>query len=295
MTRFGYIRTSRHLQEGVAGMDPFSQELRLRESGVWRDNVYRDIGVSGATGTDQRHGWRRLDGRLSGGDTLVVVRIDRIGQRWLDTLDANAIKALQEFLEGSPLPRPKAVEQSPLSASGTVAFSSENPEVGHGHPGNCDEPGRSITHQPGAGQKSVLFNPLDNQEPVLKRKIRPALMGTIWEQPVPRLPVPGAPDSISQERLQIGYGLWEMLTGPQRGQAHFCIEQSYKRAFVKQVSDSEDAVPIKYEVLLIAANASGGESAISANSSRAQSFSENVSHYLIHSFVIDLLPKSGPA
>ena len=30
MTLFGYIRTSRHLQEGVAGMDPFSQELRLR-------------------------------------------------------------------------------------------------------------------------------------------------------------------------------------------------------------------------------------------------------------------------
>ena len=86
MTLFGYIRTSRHLQEGVAGMDPFSQELRLREAGVQRDNVYRDIGVSGATGTDQRHGWHRLDGRLSGGDILVVVRIDRIGRRWLDTL-----------------------------------------------------------------------------------------------------------------------------------------------------------------------------------------------------------------
>ena len=67
-------------------MDPFSQELRFREAGVQRDNVYRDIGVSGATGTDQRHGWHRLDGRLSGGDTLVVVRIDRIGRRWLDTL-----------------------------------------------------------------------------------------------------------------------------------------------------------------------------------------------------------------
>ena len=67
-------------------MDPFSQELRLRESGVQRDHVHRDIGVSGATGTDQRRGWRRLDGRLSGGDTLVVVRIDRIGRRWLDTL-----------------------------------------------------------------------------------------------------------------------------------------------------------------------------------------------------------------
>ena len=36
MTLFGYIRTSRHLQDGVAGMDPFSQELRLREAGVQR-------------------------------------------------------------------------------------------------------------------------------------------------------------------------------------------------------------------------------------------------------------------
>ena len=35
-------------------MDPFSQELRLREAGV-----------SGATGTDQRHRWHRLDGRLN--------------------------------------------------------------------------------------------------------------------------------------------------------------------------------------------------------------------------------------
>ena len=61
MTIFGYVRTSRHLQDGVAGMDPFSQELRFREAGVQRDNVYLDIGVSGATGTDQRHGWHRLD------------------------------------------------------------------------------------------------------------------------------------------------------------------------------------------------------------------------------------------
>ena len=42
-------------------MDPFSQEFWIREAGVQRDNVYRDIGVSGATGTDQRHGWHRLE------------------------------------------------------------------------------------------------------------------------------------------------------------------------------------------------------------------------------------------
>ena len=44
MTIFGYIRASRHLQDG---MDPFSQELQLREAG-----------------TDQRHVWHRLDGRM---------------------------------------------------------------------------------------------------------------------------------------------------------------------------------------------------------------------------------------
>ena len=86
MTLYGYIRTSRQLQEGVAGMDPFSQEHRLREAGVQRDCIFKDVGVSGATGTDQRQGWHRLDGRLAGGDTLVVVRIDRIGRKWLDTL-----------------------------------------------------------------------------------------------------------------------------------------------------------------------------------------------------------------
>ena len=86
MTLYGYIRTSRQLQEGVPGMDPFTQDLRLREAGVQRDCIFKDVGVSGATGTDQRQGWHRLDGHLAGGDTLVVVRIDRIGRRWLDTL-----------------------------------------------------------------------------------------------------------------------------------------------------------------------------------------------------------------
>ena len=71
---YGYIRTSRQLQEGVPGMDPASQELQLQRAGVPRDNIYRDVGVSGSTGTLQRQGWHRLNGRLAGGDTLVVVR-----------------------------------------------------------------------------------------------------------------------------------------------------------------------------------------------------------------------------
>ena len=46
---YGYIRTSRQLQEGVPGMDPASQELQLQRAGVPRDNIYRDVGVSGST------------------------------------------------------------------------------------------------------------------------------------------------------------------------------------------------------------------------------------------------------
>ena len=83
---YGYIRTSRRLQEGVPGMDPESQELQLRRAGVPWENLVRDVGVSGSTGTRERRGWHRLDARLAGGDTLVVVAIDRIGRTWQDTI-----------------------------------------------------------------------------------------------------------------------------------------------------------------------------------------------------------------
>ena len=62
---YGYIRTSRRLQEGVPGMDPASQELQLRRAGVPLANIHRDVGVSG---TQERKAWDRLNGRLVGGD-----------------------------------------------------------------------------------------------------------------------------------------------------------------------------------------------------------------------------------
>ena len=46
------------------------------------------MGVSGGTGTNSRAGWRALNARLVSGDTLVVVAIDRIGRRWMDTVNA---------------------------------------------------------------------------------------------------------------------------------------------------------------------------------------------------------------
>ena len=67
-------------------MDPESQELRLQRAGVPWENLFRDIGGSGSTGTQERRGWHRLDARLAGGDTLVVVAIDRIGRTWQGTV-----------------------------------------------------------------------------------------------------------------------------------------------------------------------------------------------------------------
>ena len=87
MTTYGYIRTSRQRIRGTSGSDPASQALQLHQDGVPEANVFRDVGVSGGTGTNSRTGWRTLNARLAAGDTLVVVAIDRIGRRWMDTVN----------------------------------------------------------------------------------------------------------------------------------------------------------------------------------------------------------------
>ena len=87
MTTYGYIRTSRQRIEGSAGSDPEAQAHQLHQDGVPEANVFRDVGVSGGTGTNSRTGWRALDAKLAAGDTLVVVAIDRIGRRWMDTVN----------------------------------------------------------------------------------------------------------------------------------------------------------------------------------------------------------------
>ena len=88
MTVYGYIRTSRQRIQGTSGSDPASQALQLHQDGVPEANIFRDVGVSGGTGTNSRAGWRALDAKLASGDTLVVVAIDRIGRRWMDTVSA---------------------------------------------------------------------------------------------------------------------------------------------------------------------------------------------------------------
>ena len=88
MTTYGYIRTSRQRIQGTAGSDPEAQAHQLRQEGVPEANIFRDVGVSGGTGTNSRAGWRALNARLVSGDILVVVAIDRIGRRWMDTVNA---------------------------------------------------------------------------------------------------------------------------------------------------------------------------------------------------------------
>ena len=88
MTTYGYIRTSRQRIQGTAGSYPEAQAHQLLQEGVPEANIYRDVGVSGGTGTNSRAGWRALNARLVSGDILVVVAIDRIGRRWMDTVNA---------------------------------------------------------------------------------------------------------------------------------------------------------------------------------------------------------------
>ena len=88
MTTYGYIRTSRQRIEGTSGSDPAAQAHQLHQDGVPEANIHRDVGISGGTGTNNRAGWRALDAKLASGDTLVVVAIDRIGRRWMDTVNA---------------------------------------------------------------------------------------------------------------------------------------------------------------------------------------------------------------
>ena len=83
---YGYVRTSRPRVSELSGSDPKTQRQQLLAAGVALTHIYQDVGVSGTSGTNSRRGWHSLDSRLAQGGTLVVVSIDRIGRRWLDTM-----------------------------------------------------------------------------------------------------------------------------------------------------------------------------------------------------------------
>ena len=86
---YGYVRTSRLRVSELAGSDPETQRQQLLAADLALSHIYQDVGISGTSGTsgtNSRRGWHSLDSRLAQGDTLVVVSIDRIGRRWLDTM-----------------------------------------------------------------------------------------------------------------------------------------------------------------------------------------------------------------
>ena len=82
----GYVRTSRPRVSEQSGSDPETQRQQLLAAGVELSQINQDVGVSGTSGTNSRRACHSLDSRLAQGDTLVVVSIDRIGRRWLDTM-----------------------------------------------------------------------------------------------------------------------------------------------------------------------------------------------------------------
>ena len=83
---YGYVRTSRPRVSELAGSDSETQRQQLLAAGVALSHIFQDVGVSGTSGTNSRRGWHSLHSRLAQADTLVVVSIDRIGRRWLDTM-----------------------------------------------------------------------------------------------------------------------------------------------------------------------------------------------------------------
>jgi DNA invertase Pin-like site-specific DNA recombinase len=79
MALIGYSRTS------TTDQHPEAQEERLVAYGCDPELIFRDKGASGAKA--DRPGWDECRARLRKGDTLVAVRLDRIGRSVRNLLD----------------------------------------------------------------------------------------------------------------------------------------------------------------------------------------------------------------
>ena len=86
MTTYGYIRNSRSLESGHARSDPEAQCQQLLRAGVDPLHIYSDVSSFRTKGALSRNQWRALNQSLALGDVLVVVAIDRISRRYLDTM-----------------------------------------------------------------------------------------------------------------------------------------------------------------------------------------------------------------
>ena len=72
MTHYGYARVS------TGDQNPGAQQTKLRADGCAPENIYTDHGASGARA--RRPKWDELRRELRPGDTLVCVKLDRIGR-----------------------------------------------------------------------------------------------------------------------------------------------------------------------------------------------------------------------
>ena len=99
-------------------MNLASQELQLRRAGVPLGHIFRDVGVSGTTDTQERRGWHRVNSRMAGGDALAVVAIDRVGRTWQDTVRSICELRERGVKNSFPWPRRRPVDQAPGSRRG---------------------------------------------------------------------------------------------------------------------------------------------------------------------------------
>ena len=76
MPTYGYIRTSRDQEPGHPGSAPHVQRRQIVEAGVDHARIYADVATSGAKDYNTRDQWH----------VLVVAAIDRLGQRYLETM-----------------------------------------------------------------------------------------------------------------------------------------------------------------------------------------------------------------
>lgn len=82
MASFAYLRVSTQDQTTD------QQMKQIMDAGytVEPDRVYIEQGVSGKVPALQREQFKRLDDRLAAGDSLIVVKLDRLGRNTLDVI-----------------------------------------------------------------------------------------------------------------------------------------------------------------------------------------------------------------
>lgn len=91
MATFAYLRVSTQDQT----TDQQLREIKSAGYEIEPDRVYEEQGVSGKVPALQREQFKRLFDRLTTGDTVIVVRIDRLGR---DTVDV--ITTIETLIKG---------------------------------------------------------------------------------------------------------------------------------------------------------------------------------------------------